>query len=311
MISCPRINESSGDYISPSSVRVVLVERCHSSLEWEEAPEDLALSLTQLSSLRRAAASVCGVQGVQETAVLLVRIVSTGIASKIGSACSSDNNEGRCDSERGRGVEDLIRHHVEACARSLLLLSTTQGCPSSSSAVTVMDEEEAAVVLSILQSGLLAGKKAGGEQSRSMEANAFMWRMFRACCASFSRRSVQNTLKKLCGSGPKSNALQILLTGASDNWYKDRESRNTTLFLLSWCIFIVQDGSTFPPLTSSLLSGDDVAETGSKDPGHGKDLISCSLAALDVAERKSLSLAVELLASQLTAKERGALKHVF
>jgi hypothetical protein len=109
------------------------------------------------------------------------------------------------------------------------------------------------------------------------------------------------------GAGEK--ALKVLLTQASDLWHVDEESRNTTLLLLSWCISVVQ-GDLLP---SPCPPSDEICAASrpfKASDAPGRDLISLSLSSLSVAARRSLGLAVELLASRLAPSERALLKHI-
>ena len=94
----------------------------------------------------------------------------------------------------------------------------------------------------------------------------------------------------MCGGSLKS-----LLEGASCNWHRDRDSREATLILMSWCTAMVLSDGSVPDTVAAMR----------------KDSILSALSSLQLKDRKSIGLAVELLSPRLTAKEKTALKHIF
>lgn len=286
---------------------MLLVERCYTTFDWEDAPEDLALSLAQLSALRAAVAPLCGVTGTEDTGARLLRIVSTSIAGITGQVTGS-----RDINSSGRGVDSLIRHRAEACALSLLHTFSETWRLSSDHRRFETDEMEASSVLSLLQMAVQAGGEQSSEHNRDssdtrrrQEGSLFLWRVFQACCAAFSGQSIRSALTVCCISPPATatvsvsvmcdGSLKCLLEGASCSWHRDRDSREATLILMSWCTAMVLSDGSVPDTIAAMR----------------KDSILLALSSLQLKDRKSIGLAVELLSPRLTAKEKTALKHIF
>lgn len=318
---------STGEFSSPSSARVVLIERCYSSSDWEEAPEDVGLAFSQLSALRIAVAAVCGVQGILDVGVQLVRLVSVSIGRGGGLLhAGSDHADSTVQSERGRGVDSMVCYHAERCATSLLLLSSSErgsGGGMGPSLSRSRDEEESLVVSLLLQTGTKAaeGGREHIEQHNGCEVKAhrFMWRVFQVCCTSFSVPSVICSLDKIRTHDAVSvqvHTLRVLLTGAAANWHKGREGQCSTLLLLSWCISAAQfHTNDVPTLTSLSLSANSSNPIEVDRAVDSKDIsdripLFAALSSLSTTERKSLSLAVELSSSQLSDKDRLILSRI-
>jgi hypothetical protein len=276
----------------------VLVERCYSSYEWEETPEDLALSLSQLSLLWIAIAS-CGRhgQGAQKVGAQLIRIVSKSVANAPASTPGGASS---------RGVDQMVRRHAEACAFVLLKISSSN--PSPCSGVSVV--ADASFITSILQSAVPGKTKEGfkGPKSSSKgEADRYLWRVLRTCCTAYPSHFVRTALEAICTlkKSLDSNVLHILLSGASDSWHLDGENRIATLLLLSSCI----------SRSSPSAASDTVLQEGNTGPGSGsvsgREAVSAALSALTSSQKKSLRLAVSLLLSQLSAHDQNVLGQMF
>jgi hypothetical protein len=273
----------------------VLVERCYSSYEWEEAPEDLALSLSQLSLLWVAVASCGGHgQGAQKVGAQLIRIVSKSVAT------APDPTPGGASS---RGVDQVVRRHAEACAFVLLKISSS----NLSHRIGVSGEADASSITSILQSVVSGGTKEGFLGPSKGEADRFLWRVLRTCCAAYPDQYVRKALEAICTSkkSTDSNVLHILLCGASDSWHLDGENRVATLLLLSWSI----------SMSSPSAASDVILQEGNSGPGSGpvsgREAVTGALKALTSCQKKSLHLAVSLLSSQLSSLDQTLLGHLF
>ena len=303
-LTTPLILSFGPEYTSPSSSRVVLVERCFSSYEWEEAPEDLALSLSQLSLLWVAIASCGGQgQGAQRVGAQLTRIVSKSVAN------ASNPVSGGAGS---RGVDQMVRRHAEACAFVLLKISSLNPSPR----YRVSIEADDSFVTSLLQSALPGGSNEGSQGANSAskgEADRFLWRVLRTCCTAYPDQCVRAALESICAlkKSLDSNVLHVLLSGASDCWHLDGENRVATLLLLSWCI----SKSSSSVASDTILGGN--SGVGGGSPGScsgsvsGREAVTAALSALTTSQRKSLRLAVSLLSSQLSANDQSVLGHLF
>lgn len=292
--------------MSPSSSRVVLVERCYSSYEWEEAPEDLALSLSQLSLLWVAIASFGGKgQGAQKIGAQLIRIVSKSVATAPHPTPSG---------ARSRGVDQMVRHHAEACA--FVLLKISSGNPSPRCGVS--GEADGLLVTSLLQSALPGGTIEGligtiGIQSTNKgESDRFLWRVLRTCCTAYPDQCVRSALEATCAlrMTVDNDVLHILLCGASDSWHLDGENRVATLLLLSWCI-----SKSLPTVASDTSLEGNSALVGHTGPRSchvsGRQAVTAALGSLTSDQKKSLRLAVSLLSSQLSSRDQTVLGHLF
>ena len=324
-----------GDFSSPASARVVLLERCHSSSDWEESPEDLGLSFSQLAALRTAVASLCGVQGVFDLSIELIRYVSVSISriAEVFHSVQGDNNtivqneRGRdtiVQNERGRGVDSMICYYAERCAMKLLLLCSSDiSCSSEASSSIKRDENNSSAILSILQAGMHATRDVGLMEQKSMindEAHRLIWRIFQACCTSFSVSSIHSCLEKVCSFDTMSlqvYTLRILLSGAASHWYHGKESQDATLLLLSWCLAAVQmntlgNVSTISsPVSKNSTTSNEADGADDNQNLSNKTPIRVAVSSLSKLETKSLSLAVELLSSKLSVNDRLILKHLF
>jgi hypothetical protein len=300
----------SSDSLSPSSNRVALVERCTGSCEWEEAPEDLALSLSQLCVLW-ATVSPLGDRGARDTAAALTKIVAEKVNSNLASAAATAV-------KGGRTVDRMLSHHAEACALYLLKISSPiqaiKRSVSSSSA-----EQEPSFIAALLVCGLKQeshSRPGWGQKSTTMtiedptldncEARRLLWKILSTCCVALSDQHVRTALTRVCITDHFKNrsALLELLRGASESWHGGGESCDTTLLLLSWCISAASSSaaSTAEDARSSVKRGDCLS---------GREIVLSALKSLSPHSRSSLELAAELLASRLSAAERTAVRHLF
>lgn len=283
----------------------MLVERCYSSYEWEEAPEDLALSLSQLSLLWVAVASFGGKgQGAQKIGAQLIRIVSRSVAT---APCPTPGGA------RSRGVDQMVRHHAEACAYVLLKISS--GNPSPRCGVSVSSESDGSLVTSLLQSALPGGTTEGTIGTKSTdkgEADRFLWRVLRTCCTAYPDQCVRSALEAICAlrRTVDHDVIHILLCGASDSWHLDGENRVATLLLLSWCI-----AKSSPSVASDTSLEGNSAVAGHTGPRSchvsGREAVTAALSSLTSARKKSLRLAVSLLSSQLSSRDQTVLGLLF
>lgn len=288
------------------------MERCTGSCEWEEAPEDLALSLSQLCVLW-ATASPLGDRGARDTAAALIKIVAEKVNYNLASAAATAV-------KGGRAVDRMLSHHAEACALYLLKISSPlqaiKRSVSSSSA-----EQESSFIAALLVCGLKQesqSRPGWGQQSTTMtieaptldnlEARKLLWKILCTCCVALSDQHVRTALTRVCiaDHSKNSRALLELLRGASDSWHAGGESCDTTLLLLSWCISAASSSFAAASIAegaqSSVKRGDCIS---------GREIVLSALKCLSTHSRSSLELAAELLASRLSAAERTAVRHLF
>ena len=313
-----------GDFSSPSSARVVLLERCHSSSDWEESPEDLGLSFSQLAALRTAVASLCGVQGVFDLSMELVCLVS-GSIGRIADVRHSVQgcNDSIMENERGRGrgVDSMVSYYAERCAMKLLLLCSSDiGSGSELLSCEKRNEVSSSAIFSILQAGVHGTREVGLLIQNSKitdEAHLFIWRIFQTFCTSFSVPSIHSCLEKVCSSDTMSvqaNTLKMLLSGAAVHWHTGKESRNATLLLLSWCLAPAQTNTVrdISPLSSRISNTANDIDVAVDSMCLSKQTsIRGAVSTLSKVEIRSLSLAAELLSSELSVKDRLILKRLF
>lgn len=287
----------------------MLVERCFSSYEWEEAPEDLALSLSQLSLLWVAIASCGGQgQGAQRVGAQLTRIVSKSVAN------ASNPVSGGAGS---RGVDQMVRRHAEACAFILLKISSPS--PSPSPRCEAASAADSSFVTTLLESALPSGSRDGlvaapeGRSASKSEADKFLWRVLRTCCTAYPCQLVRSALEAVCTplNSQSSDVLRILLSSASDSWHLDGDNRVATLLLLSWCISASTSSGGVDIATSDRGADCAVGSRLVPAPTTGRDAVSSALNALSSSQKKSLNLAVSLLSSQLSSADRSLLGNIF
>ena len=313
-----------GDFSSPSSARVVLLERCHSSSDWEESPEDLGLSFSQLAALRTAVASLCGVQGVFDLSMELVCLVSGSIgriADVRHSVQGYNDSIMQNDRSRGRGVDSMVCYYAERCAIKLLLLCSSDiGSGSELLSSEKRNEVTSSALFSILQAGMYGTREVGLLEQNSkikVEAHLFIWRIFQTFCTSFSAPSIQSCLEKVCSSDTMSvqvTTLKMLLSGAALHWHTGKESRNATLLLLSWCLAPAQTNTVrdISPLSSRISNTVNDIDVAVDSMCLSKQTsIRGAVSTLSKVEIRSLSLAAELLSSELSVKDRLILKRLF
>jgi hypothetical protein len=288
------------------------VERCTGSCEWEEAPEDLALSLSQLCVLW-ATVSPLGDRGARDTAAALIKIVAEKVNTNLAPAASTAV-------KGGRTIDRMLSHHAEACALYLLKISSPlqaiKRSVSSSSA-----EQESSFIAALLVCGLKQesqSRPGWGQQSTAItieapaldncEARKLLWKILCTCCVALSDQHVRTALTRVCVTDHSKNrsALQELLRGASESWHGGGESCDTTLLLLSWCICVVCSSAA----AVSIVQNAPGPETRS-DCLSGREIVLSALKCLSPHSRSSLELAAELLASRLSNAERTAVRHLF
>lgn len=288
------------------------MERCTGSCEWEEAPEDLALSLSQLCVLWSTVGPL-GDRGARDTAAALIKIVAEKVNSNLASTSTAAT-----EVKGGRTVDRLLSHHAEACALYLLKISSPlqaiKRSVSSSSA-----EQESSFIAALLVCGLKQESQprpGWGQQSTAItietpaldncEARKLLWKILCTCCVALSDQHVRTAVTRVCitDHSENSRALLELLRGASESWHGGGESCDTTLLLLSWCISAASSSSASiaEDARSSVKRGDCIC---------GREIVLSALKSLSPHSRSSLELAAELLASRLSAAERTAVRHLF
>ena len=158
------------------------------------------------------------------------------------------------------------------------------------------------------------------EQSNSKitdEAHLFIWRIFQTFCTSFSVPSIHSCLEKVCSSDTMSvqvTTLKMLLSGAALHWHTGKESRNATLLLLSWCLAPAQTNTVrdISPLSSRISNTVNDIDVAVDSMCLSKQTsIRGAVSTLSKVEIRSLSLAAELLSSELSVKDRLILKRLF
>ena len=291
------------------------MERCTGSCEWEEAPEDLALSLSQLCVLW-ATVSPLGDRGARDTAAALIKIVAEKVNTNLSSTSTAVTA-----AKGGRTVDRMLSNHAEACALYLLKISSPlqaiKRSVSSSSA-----EQESSFIAALLVCGLKqeSQSRPGWSQQGTTitieaptldncEERKLLWKILCTCCVALSDQHVRTALTSVCVTDhcKNSSALLELLCGASESWHGGGESCDTTLLLLSWCISVASS-------SAAASIAEDARARGSvkrSDRLSGREIVLSALKALNPRSRSSLELAAELLASRLSAAERAAVRHLF
>jgi hypothetical protein len=286
------------------------MERCTGSCEWEEAPEDLALSLSQLCVLW-ATVSPLGDRGARDTAAALIKIVAEKVNSNLASSAS-------IAVKGGRTIDKMLSHHAEACA--LYLLKISSPIQAIKRSVSSSAEQESSFIAALLVCSLKQesqSRSGWGQQSTTVtieappldncEARKLLWKILCTCCVALSDQHVRTALTRVCVTDHSKNrsALLELLRGASESWHGGGESCDTTLLILSWCISVASSSaaaSIVQNAPGSVKRGDCLS---------GREIVLSGLKCLSPHSRSSLELAAELLASRLSAAERTAVRHLF
>lgn len=300
--------------MSPSSSRVTLVERCTSSCEWEEAPEDLALSLSQLCLLW-ATISPLGDGGARDTGASLVKI----IAEKVNS--SSTSSAGTV--VKGvRTVERMLGQHAESCAMHLLkITSPLHALKRSTSPSNADQDQESSFIATLLLNGLRQESQSRPEWNQHditteipnfdyFDSRRLLWKILCTCCIALPDLHVRTALTKICITDQSKNkgALQELLRCASESWHGGGESCDATLLLLSWCISAATSSSSS---ASVLEEGQGKSSVKQSDCLQGREIVLSALKSLSSTNRSNIELAAEMLAFRLSATERSAVRHLF
>ena len=283
------------------------MERSTGSCEWEEAPEDLALSLSQLCVLW-ATISPFGDRGAKDTGASLIKTIAEKVNSSVvliqGTALKG-----------GRTVDKMLSHHAESCAMYLLRISSPLRTIKRS--VSLSAEQESSFIATLLLCGLRQEPQSrpGRMQQSSIsetttsdncDARRLLWNILCTCCIALPDPHVRTALTHICITDQNKNrgALQELLRAASESWHVSGEGCDTTLLLLSWCISAAIS-------TSASISKDGQSPTKKSDCLPGREIVLSALMSLSSHNRSSLELAAELLASRLSAAERTAVRYLF
>lgn len=299
--------------MSPSSNRVTLVERCTSSCEWEDAPEDLALSLSQLCLLW-ATISPLGDGGARDTGASLVKI----IAEKVNPSSTSAGTL----IKGVRTVERMLSQHAEACAMCLLkITSPLHVLNRSTSPLSPDQDRESSFIATLLLHGLRQEPQSRPEWNQHdtitetlnfdyFDSRRLLWKILCTCCIALPDLHVRTALTKICITDQNENkgALQGLLRCASESWHGGGESCDATLLLLSWCISVATSSSSS---TSTLEDGQRQSSVNRSDCLQGREIVLSALKSLSSTNRSNLELAAEMLAFRLSAAERVAVRHLF
>lgn len=298
--------------MSPSSSRVTLVERCTSSCEWEDAPEDLALSLSQLCLLW-ATIIPLGDGGARDTGAALIKI----IAEKVNSSSTSTSSASTV-MKGVRTVERMLSQHAEACAMHLLRITSPLYALNRSASSSNADQEST-FIATLLLYGLRQESQCRPEWNKQdavtdtlnfdcFDSRRLLWKILCTCCIALPDLHVSTALTKICITDQNKNkgALQELLRCASESWHGGGESCDATLLLLSWCISVATSSSSF----ASILE-DTQRSLKRSDCLQGREIVLSALKSLSSTNRSNLELAAEMLAFRLSAGQRAAVRHLF
>ena len=298
--------------MSPSSSRVTLVERCTSSCEWEDAPEDLALSLSQLCLLW-STISPLGDGGARDTGASLIKI----IAEKVNSSSTSTSSAGTV-MKGVRTVERMLNQHAEACAMYLLRITSPLHALKRSASSSNADQESS-FTATLLLHGLRQESQSRPEWNQQgtttetlyfdyFDSRRLLWKILCTCCVALPDLHVSTALTKICitDQNKNRNALQELLRCASESWHGGGESCDATLVLLSWCISV----ATSPSSSASILE-DTHSSIKRINCLQGREIVLSALMSLSSTNRSNLELAAEMLTLRLSAVERAAVRHLF
>lgn len=283
------------DFASPSSSRVVLVERFRSSREWEEAPEDLALSLLQLSALTRVMASsgiehtlgpgksmrAIGIQLLEGTSRSFSHL-SKNIVSMSSSADAGSNFN---SNSRSRGVDFIVNRYAEECATSLMGTGLRTG-----SVVAESEEDQEACVLSVLRACIRSIGSSGGD--RSTEVQGFVWRMVRTCCTDFKTSCVIAALNAVCTT----EVLREMLKSVSASWHADGGNRDTAVLIFDWISSLLELHHAGEKMRNKGGAIQDILMT--------RDAVLSAVSALSAGQRKGLVVAVEFVMCRHVEKLR-------
>ena len=266
---------------------MVLVERFHSSRDWEEAPEDLALSLVQLSALTRVMSS-CGVEhtpGQGKSARAIGIQLLEGTSRSFSHICKNivptSSSAGLGSSSRSRGVDSIVHRYAEECAISLMGIGSRAG-----SVIGENEGDQEACVLSLLRAGV---RSIGltGSRDHNTGVQGFLWRMLRTCCTEFKTSYVISALNALCTT----DVLRELLKGVSASWHVDGGCRETAVLIFNW-------------ISSPLEPHHDGENGAVQDTLIERDVLLTAVADLSAGQRKGLGVAVEFVMIRHVEKMR-------
>lgn len=273
--------------LCPSVGRVLLVERTR--VDWDEAPEELCLSMVHLSALWANLSPLLLPHGddddeatqtreeIRRACVALLS-VAAGLGGEVRSAAT------------GGMLGWVVGWYAERAVLSLLGPALETG-----------DAGGAGVVRSVLQ-GVL-----GGRAVDKSEGGGLLWRVFAACCANFSAATVGAVLEGVVGVAEKDNShrkhehdtLRVLITSAAGCWHTGPRDRAAASLLLQWCIANVAAAAAAASDTDNDASKGNDTDSAKRNV---KRISSSAFSSLRGSDRRAVALAVEVMGLKVDRK---------